>query len=76
MYADIQPVITALREQHSPFTTPPLLSMFIEILAGYLTGGLDNEDLQTFKQRELFLILQTLYPRGHDNDVTVCDGLS
>ncbi|MDR3140930.1 MAG: hypothetical protein LBU37_04285 [Tannerellaceae bacterium] len=76
MYADIQPVIAAFREQCSSFTAPPLLSMFVEILAGYLAVGLDNEHLQTLKQKELFIIFQALYTERYDNDFTAYGGLS
>jgi hypothetical protein len=76
MYRDILPVITALKEQYSPFTVPPLLFMFIDILAGYLTGGLDDEYLQTLKQKELFIILQALYTDGYDNGLAMYGRLS
>jgi hypothetical protein len=76
MYTDILPVITELREHYSPLTAPPLLFMFVEILTGYLIDGFDNEQLQTLKQKELFIILQTLYTEGHDNDVAIYNRLS
>ncbi|MDR1200361.1 MAG: hypothetical protein LBL58_01860 [Tannerellaceae bacterium] len=76
LYADIIPVITALRERHSPQTTPPLLSLFVEILTGYLKDGFDNEHLQTLKQKELFIILQALYTEGYDNDLAMYGRLS
>lgn len=76
MYASIHPVITAFGKRCSPFTAPPLLSMFVDILAGYMEGGLDDESLQTLKQIELFLILQTLYPAEYDNGAVACGGLS
>jgi hypothetical protein len=76
MYTDILPVITELRERYSPFTAPPLLFMFVQILAGYLTDGFDNEHLQTLKQKELFIILQTLYSEGYDNNIAISGRLS
>jgi hypothetical protein len=76
MYADVLPVIAALRERYSPLTAPPLLYMFIEILADYLTGGLDDEHLQTLKQKELFIILRALYAGEYDNSLVLYGKLS
>jgi hypothetical protein len=76
MYADLGPVITELRERHSPLTAPPLLHLFVEIVTGYLGDGLDSELLQTIKQQELFVILQALYSEGCDNEASICNRLS
>jgi hypothetical protein len=77
MYTGILPVITALRERQAPLPAPPLLLMFVKILAGYLEDGFDNEYLQTLKQQELFIILQALYySERYDTDVTMYGRLS
>lgn len=69
MYADIIPVIMELREHHSPLTIPPLLSMFVEILADYLNDSINSELLQKLKQKELFIILSSLYQKRNENDI-------
>ena len=66
MYEDILPVVSELRYHLSPLASPPLLTMFLTILDGYLEDGIVDSTLQDLKQQELFFIFSTLYAKKAD----------